>query len=210
LLSSKTKIVSHHHSRLQVQGRHQTHWLVLYSIHSCQPNHHRRIHSWDSGSLGSSNQSSSFARGVGRQVSRCRSSSPLTFHSIHSIQSMRIVAYDRCSSIGCMRQSLPRLTGPLLRYSQNKTITMALLCCHGIMVRRTIAACDIKSNRSINGNASYSLTNLSWVLVGSLQWNHFHLAVATALRDSFLVANGQCIGININAGIPQFIRSGKT
>jgi hypothetical protein len=41
-------------------------------------------------------------------------------------------------------------------------------------------------NQSVNGNASYSLTNLSWVLVGSLRWNHFHLAVATALRDSGL------------------------
>jgi hypothetical protein len=55
------------------------------------------------------------------------------------------------------------------------------------VVRRTLAACDIKSIIS-NGNASSSLTNLSWVLVGSL------LAVATALRDS--VANRHCIGIN--------------
>jgi hypothetical protein len=36
-------------------------------------------------------------------------------------------------------------------------------------------------------NASSSLTNLSWVLVGSLQWDmHLPLAVATALRDSLL------------------------
>jgi hypothetical protein len=41
-------------------------------------------------------------------------------------------------------------------------------------------ASDIQINQSINGNASYSLTNLSWVLVGSL------LAVATALHDSGL------------------------
>jgi hypothetical protein len=31
-----------------------------------------------------------------------------------------------------------------------KTITMALLCCHGIMVHHTIAACDIQINQSIN------------------------------------------------------------
>jgi hypothetical protein len=64
----------------------------------CQPNHCRWIHSWDSGSLGSSNQN--------HQSLAVSVFNPLT-QSFNSLQSFRIVACDRCSSLGCMRQSLP-------------------------------------------------------------------------------------------------------
>jgi hypothetical protein len=55
---------------------------------------------------------------------------------------------------------------------------------HGTSYRRMQAIIIMVALLAHTSNASSSLTNLSWVLVGSLQWNHFHVVVATALRDS--------------------------
>jgi hypothetical protein len=87
------------------------------------------------------------------------------------------------------------------------------MACHGIVVRRTVA-CKRQFMVALlahTSNASYSLTNLSWVLVGSLQWKHFHPAVATALRDSSSSCGKRALyrySIQ-HVGIPQSIRSGS-
>jgi hypothetical protein len=76
--------------------------------------------------------------------SRCRSSIHLLNHSIQSMQ------LHGCEAVFAKVDWFPPSVLP-------KTITMALLCCHGIMVRRTLA-CKQHSNQSINQSMAMPVT----------------------------------------------------
>jgi hypothetical protein len=113
-------------------------WLVLYSTPANQIIAIKlslSIHSWD---LGSSNCHGALYRSFSQNQNNQFLPLAVSVCPLTSIQFSSV----GCEAVFARVDWFPPLILP-------KTITIALLCCHGIVVRRT-AACKRHSNQSIN------------------------------------------------------------